>query len=180
MYGFKQAPKLITKGYYMNDNGEHKLCIMELVDLVDRNTYEQATEMPIFMDRPDCVDPLIAHVFRTINDTLPDERRQELLQFFDRLFHAGIHPRDEARRKAFSDKLDEIAEDYRKYLPEGLEETFSTSATLKGAAFDADPDEKLKLAEKLLAAVEEIKGITEVVPKNREKIEEALERFGLL
>ena len=69
-------------------------CIMEAVSVVAHEP---------FCDTPDCVDPVLAAFARTWNDTLDDERRQQLRQYIPLLIGSKVdHLSSELRaRKTF-------------------------------------------------------------------------------
>ena len=55
---------------------EHKVCAMEMVAFMERLPHS---------DSPECTCPILAEYVRTLNDSMPDDRRNDLLPVLPRL-----------------------------------------------------------------------------------------------
>ena len=98
--------RTVTKLYKGGHAPDGEMCIMEAVAYLAGEPWS---------DHPACVDPVLASFGRTLNDSVTEEQRQELLRFIPLLIGTAASPQTSQRRAFF---LADAA--VRKFAPAAL------------------------------------------------------------
>lgn len=174
LYGFKKAPKLSMGSHSIP---EHGMCIMELVSFINGD-YET------FSDTPGTVHPQIVMYMQNANDYCDADERVHLLSVLDRMFHTGDMTVEQnwdfgnlilSKGKEFTNLMNDpdwLYDFQNEYLP-GIWRSFH-----RFASSTYPMEDKLAVLNLILDCADEAMGVTEVLPQNREVIEQMLEKLG--
>ena len=179
MYGFKKVSVLARGGHEAPEDG---MCIMELVSFINREP---------FSDRPKCVDRSISLYMQNVNDTVTSEERVKLLSVIDRMFHTGERTWDEwyTAREKFAElwpwmgtilETEQARKIYIRrdgWIVSGLgDKTLEVWGFILDLSMSAESvDVKLAVLNRMLDIMDEVMGVEEILPQNREEIEKMLE-----
>ena len=171
LYGFKKAPKLSMGSHNYPEEG---MCIMELVSFINRDWED-------FSDTPESVHPQIVMYMQSTNDQCEDDERVHLLSVLDRMFHTGDMTVEQ--NWDFGNLITSKEEQFEALI--GYSDLAFGSRYLPGvwrylcgfAASPAPLADKLAVLNLILDCADEAMGVTEVLPQNREVIEQMLENL---